>query len=441
MRLVLVLVLLVLPASAADHFVGPGQPYAEIQPAIDAAQPGDRIFVAPGLYQPFDVAKALEIRGSGPGSTSVTGFFPGLYTKVLNVPSGAIATLAGMSFIHSDPTAQTINPLVHVGANAGTVVLQDLQINVVGLAYPLIGPGLRVSNSQRVFVQRCQIHGFIGSIFGGVGHPAIDAEQTALWISDSKLFAGNATGGPFTIGEVGAPALRFKQGQLHLARVIARGGTGEYGVLSQQPYPGGAGACIENASLVVTGGPTLVTGATNQLIGGKGTWNGNLNSSGGPGLELLGTSSAQLALDAVVQGGLDGLGVVPASPYTYSLTSTVTQLAHRLPSIVLAPQSAGLGTTVALEFAGNPGALVVPVVSAGLGAPLALPGVAGSVHIDLASSSALSAVTIGANSLGSKSVGVPADAALIGAHAWFQTGELAGSTLRLSNPARVGIAP
>lgn len=46
---------------AGDLFVGAGHPFSEIDPAIAAAAPGDRIFVDSGTFLPFDLTKAAEI--------------------------------------------------------------------------------------------------------------------------------------------------------------------------------------------------------------------------------------------------------------------------------------------------------------------------------------------------------------------------------------------
>lgn len=62
-----------LAASAADLQVGPGQPYATIQAAVDAAAAGDTISVDAGTYpeQVIVVARDLFIRGAGTGVTVI----------------------------------------------------------------------------------------------------------------------------------------------------------------------------------------------------------------------------------------------------------------------------------------------------------------------------------------------------------------------------------
>lgn len=59
-------------AQSADLYVGPGQTYATIQAAIDAAVDGDRVFVLPGSYVGFALqGKKVTVLGSGSGQTYV----------------------------------------------------------------------------------------------------------------------------------------------------------------------------------------------------------------------------------------------------------------------------------------------------------------------------------------------------------------------------------
>jgi hypothetical protein len=133
--------LLAVPAAAADLFVGPGQPYAETHEAIAAAAPGDRIFVAPGIYAAFELDKPVEIRGAGPTVTRVSDFLTLQGATVAGIPAGAVATLASLGLEHADPTGTTDQPLLEISGNPGTVVLQDVHVNVISFAQPLSARG------------------------------------------------------------------------------------------------------------------------------------------------------------------------------------------------------------------------------------------------------------------------------------------------------------
>src|SRR5215204_5594262 len=66
------------PASAATVCVGGGPAcHATIQGAVDAAQDGDRIMIAPGTYAGgIVVDKSVELRGAGARATVISGGGP-----------------------------------------------------------------------------------------------------------------------------------------------------------------------------------------------------------------------------------------------------------------------------------------------------------------------------------------------------------------------------
>lgn len=429
------LVALPFPALAGDLFVGPGQAFTQIQEAIDAASPGDRIFVAPGNYLSFELNKPLEVRGTGVAQTFVENFsFPSV-TKVTGIPAGAVATVSSMVFTHSNVNI-AFEPMLEVSNNAGSVVLQHVHINTLSFAQPWNSPAVRATDTHRLFLQRCELRGFGGSPFGGIGHPALRATNTSLEISRSRLVAGpNSFGHTTLVEDSGPSALLVVGGDVRLARVRAEGGNGTYDALFLTPLPAGAGVELRDAELVLTGGPD------NKLEGGKGSWDGSAWSSGGAGIRLVGNSFAQYAPNAVLVGGLNGLGTTQAAPVNVEAGASAVALGRNLLSLAVEPQTASLGANAVFEFHGEPAALAFGIVSTGLGPKFSLDGITGVVHLDTVLGSFLPAGSLDAAGQYLVGTTVPGLPSLAGAHVWLQAVQLAGDELSVSNAVRLAIAP
>src|SRR5262245_52936976 len=82
-----------------DQALGPGADFDQIQPAVDAAAPGDVILVRQGLYEPVHVQKGLTITAEA-GVTvesSLILFFGGMpAVRVAQVPIGQTCVLDGL---------------------------------------------------------------------------------------------------------------------------------------------------------------------------------------------------------------------------------------------------------------------------------------------------------------------------------------------------------
>jgi hypothetical protein len=75
-----------------------GQPYCNIQPAIDDAQPGDTINVASGQYdERLTIGKSLTIAGAGVGKTLIDAGFKG---RAIDIDGSADVTIAGVTIRH-----------------------------------------------------------------------------------------------------------------------------------------------------------------------------------------------------------------------------------------------------------------------------------------------------------------------------------------------------
>ena len=82
----------VLPAQRT-WTVGPGGQFSDIQPAIDAASPGDIIRVRPGLYGGFNTSKGVALLGD-PGARISSLALP----SVNALPAGSQFVVAGFIF-------------------------------------------------------------------------------------------------------------------------------------------------------------------------------------------------------------------------------------------------------------------------------------------------------------------------------------------------------
>ncbi len=117
-------------SSAAGNVlaVGPGQAYATVQDAVNAAQNGDLVLVDPGTYPPFEIKS-----GVGPKQLTIAPS-SGLYTiqavagipeiRIEDVPIGRTVTVIGAQILFDDPNA----PAVVVRNNRGTVRLHLLDV-------------------------------------------------------------------------------------------------------------------------------------------------------------------------------------------------------------------------------------------------------------------------------------------------------------------------
>lgn len=97
-RIALLLALIALPASAETLRVGPGERFITPSQAARAAQPGDRVVIAPGVYRDCAVWRAagLTIEAAPGGEVVITG--PICANKALFVIAAPRVTVIGLTF-------------------------------------------------------------------------------------------------------------------------------------------------------------------------------------------------------------------------------------------------------------------------------------------------------------------------------------------------------
>jgi len=416
--------------SAADHFVGPGQPHAQLHSAIAAAAPGDRVFVMAGTYEPFVLDKALEVRGAGPASTRIGSSSPGGRTLIFGIASGASATVADMSFEELSSVFTTGGPLLEAANNAGTIVLQRISVHEAA-SIPHVGEGLRVRNTTRLIAQSCSLHGALGSQSGGPGFPGLLATRSSVQLIDTSVIGSDFTQFPFITGEPGSAGMVVIDGSLDLVRTQVRGGSGGLDDLIGETFDGGAGLVLMNARAEIRGGPSNLLKGGPALLGGV--------AEGGPGLALVSGSEAQLMADVQVEGGVSGSGAL-ADPFQIGFGTTLATVPIDWPTLAVLGAPTPLGANVQLEHSGGAGSLQLPAISPTLAPEFFIAPIGGALSLGAAGSFFLPAVALDASGHQASTVAVPVLPALAGAHVWSQCIELEGSALLASNPVRIAIA-
>ena len=123
---------------ATDWTVGPsgsGAQFASIQAAINAAQPGDRVFVMPGTYSGAACHRqAIELIGAGSTLTTTTALpvqLPGNFptpVAISDIPAGSRVRVSGFTFNFVGQTLYTPYTMMTVYNCAGRVELCDIRL-------------------------------------------------------------------------------------------------------------------------------------------------------------------------------------------------------------------------------------------------------------------------------------------------------------------------
>lgn len=161
MKAFTLLLLLPMPVLAqATLLVGPGQPHANIQSAIDAASPGDRVLVTAGTYAPFQLQKGITLRAEPVGAIVVVAGSP--QSVHCAIPQGAAATIEGL-------TVQT-RMLVQ---GAGSSASGPLALNRVRTTASIVVDGANLA------LGRCEVRG-LGPCLDLIGSCTVSVTQTTM---------------------------------------------------------------------------------------------------------------------------------------------------------------------------------------------------------------------------------------------------------------------
>ena len=283
----LVAALALVPLARADVLlVDPASPtgFLQIQAAIDAALPGDIIVVHPladpeALYDPFVISgKQLVVCGTiEEGSVRVAG------AEIGDTPAGAVVALCQLD-IYAPPDT----PGLVVGANAGWVRLQRL--NIHGGAGAASGPatGLIVNPTSSIVVTYCNIFG--GDATPGAGSPdgahALEVSVAHITMRGGLLRGGHGADSPVVgraDGGDGGTACSTFGGNVFISHVAATGGDGG---LAGCPSDGSClcGVAGTGGDAIQMNGSVLVL--ENDLLTPGNPTEGLCGPSGLPGVEL-----------------------------------------------------------------------------------------------------------------------------------------------------------
>lgn len=311
-----------------DAAGGPGSTFTAIQPAVDAAAPGDVILVRSGAYATFAVhAKPLSVVADTGHTVTVAHELTVRFT-----PAGGAVHLVGLTI--GVPFAPEQRALV-LGANDGVVWVEDCElwggyrVAVNGPRYPAV----LVHDSAHAVFARCTIYG------GSSSHENLPPDgEDALLVSGGSavdVFEGVVWGG------VGASQ-----------RDLWRDGGN-----------GGDGAQVESGSFLFASGATFRggrggdAGCDSILQCGEG-------GNGGHGLRMQGSATAG-TVSCTFLGGAGGFGLPYGEDGLGIEGSGVQDLNAPARSLAIATpvREGALGE---LRAQGEPGDLVVALVAASL---------------------------------------------------------------------------
>lgn len=222
---------------------GGGAQFSDVQPAVDAASPGDTIVVNAGFYTGFSVSKGVRILVD---PAAEFGFIlgPGTTIEFVNIPAGQTAVLHGLSVLHRGFP-------IGVGTCAGRVHLESCSPQT----------GLGVWNSTQVTVHDCRFE----------GTPALEAVGSTVLVTQTNLV-------PFDSFPGVTEAMRCRESKVYFAH-----GT----ILGSEPlFPFSELPAVE----LLSGELTIAGDAATEIVAGGGS---NL----GPAIELRG---GHLILDSRV---------------------------------------------------------------------------------------------------------------------------------------------
>lgn len=444
---------LTLPAVADTVTVGPDvaiYDFDNIQAAVDAAQSGDVVRVAPGAYSSFIVDKSLTVLGPGADLATVTmvqkpfgGYESGV--AVFGIDEG-FARVGGFEILPAGKSGLDDESWVDVAQCKASVELFDIRIQVDQPYQTNFGRSgfFSVYLSRQVVLSGCDVIGAadlptpIVPLAGDVnrtGFHGLHAEDSAVWAANCS-FEGNGAGScldqPLELGPEAGAGVRARESNVTLSNCRMRGGQGSPSLAGCPSATAGAGLRVSFASVV-----EIHNGPDSSIVGGFGAG----DSAPGAGALIGGPAALYYDASQLPEGGASETGAVGDSIEHLAGVVTVQPIAGLRPTLRPDDATVAPGGTLQLTYSGTPGSLHWTVFSRSAGSTSVGFPVIGEVFVDPVLAGQLQVVGVDAAGLALSVIHVPADPALIDYSALFQTAEIGFGPFPLSNPIVIAVVP
>lgn len=396
---------------ASTHWIvgpsGSGADFAQVSAAIQAAAPGDSIFVLPGIYsEPAGVRidKALTLIGAGSPITRIevpVGGFgcPGLLV-IENIAAQDAVSCGGFEIVGTGSGFNFPGCGMFLSDCDGPVFLHDLD-KLVGSPNSPEPIYLQVERCADVTLERCSFEGV--HYFGDCGippwidaRPAVRGVDSRLTLNACDLWGGSPTESCFVVD--GAPGLGLLRSTARVANSVLEGSE-DRGTLSGL-IPGWQGIELEDSSAELFGGT--------QVQGGL-FFQGQLATA-----VILESGAALTVTDDVTFESSGG------NPPIVDPGGLLTTAPERWAAGLVTPGLAPVGSNVSLDLAGEPSALTLTYLgSPQLSTPIG--GIEGPLQLAPSDPNALAIVTLDPAGSANVPFTLPNDPALQGSSLAFQT--------------------
>lgn len=426
---------------------GSGAGFTSLEAAVIAAQPGDVILVADGVYVsagPILVNKSLTIIGAG---SSITQIHAGQ-----NSPSGDVSALQVKNLAASDEVRifgmdvrNPINPFAYSSTAvviencAGFVALADV-VGTTGNGPGFTAATAMVSNSNQVFLDNCKFvapHGNIADFTPGtykIMQSGLRADGSHVTINDCEI-RGADSGFAESFSSHGGIGIEAVGSTIHVARSSVFGGIGaNWTPAISDPLAVGNGgpgiSGISSSSIFLYGG--------SSRGGDSGSHVATSAGFGGAAVFASADSTVQTTPNANLVSGADNIG--PSTTPPVDTLGVHVALAEALAELDLHHSVRSPGGLTFLSMRGTPNGAFLPYFSVGQTPSSTLPGIAGNLILNLNQIEGLPATFLSATGQATLFLNIPATPSLSGISVIFQGLALSQSAqLSISLPALLAI--